>query len=99
MDRFASIPRETDTSLFTSHVSQALFIGVCLIGLILVVLVFNQNYKNWYIRNKKDYESETEAQVGKRSAKKDFFNSILVLIICVAFFIFLIISMGMRLFS
>ena len=40
MNFLVAMPRETDTSLFTSRVSQGLFLMVCLIGLVLNILVF-----------------------------------------------------------
>lgn len=98
MNLLVTMPRETNTSLFTSHVSQMLLIAVCVIGLILVGFVFVQNYRNWSARVKKEYESDTEAKMAKQAAKKDFFSSIFVLIVCSVFFISLIIRMGLRLF-
>ncbi|MDN5468709.1 MAG: hypothetical protein L0F89_07800 [Lactococcus raffinolactis] len=47
MNFLVAMPRETDTSLFTSGVSQGLFLMVCLIGLVLNILVFLQNYRNF----------------------------------------------------
>ena len=45
MNFLVAMPRETDTSLFTSRVSQGLFLIVCLTGLVLNILVFFPNCK------------------------------------------------------
>ena len=50
MNFLVAMPRETDTSLFTSRVSQGLFLIVCLTGLVLNILVFLQNYQNFSAR-------------------------------------------------
>lgn len=97
MSILVTMPRETDTSLFTSRLTQGFLLAVCCIGLILTVLVFIQNYKDWTDRRKKDYETEGEWEEAKKSANKDFVNSLLVILICNVFLIFLIFNMGMRL--
>jgi hypothetical protein len=48
MNFLVAMPRETDTSLFTSRVSQGLFLIACLVGLVLNILVFLQNYQNFF---------------------------------------------------
>ena len=66
MNFLVAMPRETDTSLFTSGVSQGLFLMVCLIGLVLNILVFLQNYRNFSDRRKQEYEDEaTRAEAMK----------------------------------
>ena len=52
MNFLVAMHRETDTSLFTSRVSQGLFLMVCLIGLVLNILVFLQSYRNFSDRRK-----------------------------------------------
>lgn len=95
MNLLVAMPRETDTSLFTSRVSQGLFVTVCLIGLVLICLVFLQNYRNWSDRKKEVFDDETERAEALKSNNRDFLASTFVSLIIVAVFIFLIVKFTM----
>jgi hypothetical protein len=93
-----AMPRETQTDLFTSHVSQALFLILCLIGLVLTVLVMMQNYAQYKDRCSRDYETEEVAKIAYTDAKRDLRNAFIMGFIVIIFLIILIINMGTRLF-
>jgi predicted histidine transporter YuiF (NhaC family) len=93
-----AMPRETQTDLFTSHVTQALFLGLCLIGLVLTILVIMQNYAQYRDRCDREYESQEVSEIAYRDAKRDFRNAFIMGAIVVVFLIILIINMGIRLF-
>ncbi|GAB2022629.1 hypothetical protein RyT2_17030 [Pseudolactococcus yaeyamensis] len=90
MNFLITMPRETDTSLFTSRVSQGLFLIVCLIGLVLNCLVFLQNYRNWSDRRKQTYEDEVTRAEALKSNRHDFMFSSLINLTILVIFVFLI---------
>ena len=98
MNLLVAMPRETKTSLFTSHVTQGLFMAVCLIGLVFILLIFFQNYKDWQSRKNKVYEDEETQKTAVKSANRDFINSFLISLIVAALFIFLIADVGISVF-
>jgi uncharacterized membrane protein len=93
------MPRETDTSLFTSRVTQGLLFMFCCVGLVLIVFVFMQNYKSWIERKQQAYQTNQEREERRKAANRDFLNSLLVLLICKLFLIFLLVMVGIDFFS
>ncbi|GAX47495.1 hypothetical protein [Pseudolactococcus reticulitermitis] len=92
MNFLVAMPRETDTSLFTSRVSQGLFLVVCLIGLVLNILVFLQNYRNWSDRRKQTYEDEATRVAAMKSNRQDFMFSTFINLVILVIFVFLIVK-------
>jgi uncharacterized membrane protein len=95
MNLLVAMPRETDTSLFTSRVSQGLFLSVCLIGLVLICLVFLQNYRNWSDRKKQVFEDEEARAYALKSNNRDFGASTVICLMIIAVFVFLIVKFTM----
>ncbi|NLH36084.1 MAG: hypothetical protein GX453_08735 [Lactococcus chungangensis] len=92
MNFLVAMPRETDTSLFTSRVSQGLFLIVCLIGLVLNILVFLQNYRNFSDRRKQEYEDEATRTEALKSNRHDFIFSAFINLVILVIFVFLIVK-------
>lgn len=92
MNFLVAMPRETDTSLFTSRVSQGFFLIVCLIGLVLNILVFLQNYRNFSDRRKQEYEDEATRTEALKSNRHDFIFSAFINLVILVIFVFLIVK-------
>ena len=92
MNFLVAMPRETDTSLFTSRVSQGLFLIVCLTGLVLYILVFLQNYQNFSDRRKQEYDDEATRAEAMTSNRHDFIFSTFINLIILVIFVFLIVK-------
>jgi hypothetical protein len=99
MNFLVAMPRETNTSLFTNRVTQGLFLGICLIGLVLTLLIFVQNYYNWSDRRKKIYENPAVQEQARKSNNQDFRSSFLMTLFLMVFFVFLIIKFMMTFLS
>jgi Na+/melibiose symporter-like transporter len=93
------MPRETKTSLFESHITQGLFLTVCLIGIVLVLLIFLQNYKNYKERLEKTYSNKAIELAAKKAARHDLLSSLFISLLIAALLIFLIVVMGSQLIS
>ncbi|GAB2026565.1 hypothetical protein [Lactovum odontotermitis] len=94
-----AMPRATNTSLFTSHVTQGLFILVCLIGLVFIFLIFGQNYRNWKERRSKAYPDEKSQLEAVKDADHDFIGSVFISIVIFVIFVLLGLMMGINWFS
>lgn len=94
MKFLVSMPRETDTSIFTSRVTQGTFLILCVIGFIFIALVFIQNYKDWSNRKNKTYDNEALRTQVLKSANHDFMVSSFISIVVVAIFIIIAIASG-----
>ncbi|SJZ90358.1 hypothetical protein SAMN02745116_01796 [Pilibacter termitis] len=97
MKLLVAMPRETNTSLFTSHVTQGLFLGFCIAGLVLITLIFLQNRRDWSERKRREYEDEDEKEKAVKSANRDFLNSTIVSFIVVIVFLYLIFDVSVQL--
>jgi glycerol uptake facilitator-like aquaporin len=91
------MPRETNTSLFESHVTQGLFLIVCLIGIILVILILQQNYKSFRERRDRSYVSDEIEKSAKRAARHDFSSSLIIGLLIITVLVILIVTTGIKL--
>ncbi|MFR4175528.1 MAG: hypothetical protein ACLUQC_09475 [Lactococcus raffinolactis] len=65
---------------------------VCLIGLVLNILVFLQNYRNFSDRRKQEYEDEATRAEAMKSNRHDFMFSTFINLVILVIFVFLIVK-------
>lgn len=94
-----AMPRETDTSLFTSRVTQGLFLFVCLIGLVLNCLVYYQNFRHWSERRQVISASDDEKKLALKSNRHDLINSSLICGMILVLLLFLIFKFSVSLLT
>ena len=82
-----SMPRVTDYGFFKTSVVQFIFVSLCLIGLVLVFLIFIQNYKKYLDRNRDFTNMDSQ---DKKLITKDLRNSFFLSVLIVCIFILLI---------
>lgn len=84
-----TMPRETDTSFFTNHLTSYFLLAVIMIGFVFLALVFNQNYQHF----KQQLQQEKEEKFQK-IIRKEFRNSSLVCLIILLVMVLLIVKIS-----
>lgn len=94
MKLLTAMPRATDTSLFTSRMTQSIVIGLSVIGFVLVTLVLYQNFLLWKNRKAKIDPADTNKKQITTLTNRDLFSAfavcLIIMIVFVIFFVFIL---------